>query len=131
MSGKYNIFHGQFVKHTDGSLQPAETCKAKYKLFLQDLEPGQTVGIFFEANEDDGTLDQLAKIHACIRELSMHSGEDFVEMKKTIKRNSGLCVRDAFGEEKFKSFADCSKKELGFVIEAIFTAGDFMDINFR
>ena len=118
MSGKYNIFHGQVIKQADGSLQPAETCKAKYKLFLKDLQVGQTVGIFFEA-------------HACIRELSMHSGEDFIEMKKTIKRNSGLCVRDAYGEEKFKSFADCSKKELGFVIEAICTAGDFMDINFR
>ena len=93
MSGKYNIFHGQFVKHTDGSLQPAETCKAKYKLFLQDLEPGQTVGIFFEANEDDGTLDQLAKIHACIRELSMHSGEDFRNEKDYKAKLRSLCKR--------------------------------------
>src|ERR1035437_10000013 len=102
--GKYNIFHGKFIKHADGTLKPDITCKAKYKLFLDALEPGQTTGIFLEANEDDGTLDQLARIHACIRELGKELGAEFNDMKKIIKKRSGLCVPDPFGEDIYKSF---------------------------
>lgn len=131
MSGKYNIFHGKFVKHADGTLKPSDVDKAKYKIFLEALEPGQSVGIFFEANEDDGTFAQLARVHASIRELAKATGHSFVEMKKIIKQMSGLCLDDEQGEEHCKSFADCSKDELGIVIQAINTAGESVGVNFH
>lgn len=134
MSGKHNIFHGQFYKGEDGKLTASGATKERYLKFIEALEPNQTVEAFFEANEDNGTVPQLAKIHACIRELAKEIGEPYEDMKLEVKRQSGLCVKKEVNGEQFmvcKSFADCSKEELALTIEAINRIGDMVGINFR
>jgi hypothetical protein len=65
------------------------------------------------ASADHSAL-QLAKVHACIRELAKESGYTFDEMKLLIKHNSGL---------EGKSFKDCSKDQLMLAIESCIQIG--------
>jgi hypothetical protein len=62
----------------------------------------------------DHSKAQLAKVHACIREIAKESGYTFDEMKLIIKDASGIAD---------KSFADCSKDELMLAIEACIQIG--------
>lgn len=103
-----------------------------HREFIKNLGEGQVVEVFFESYKDDGTNLQLAKIHACIRKLAEEIGFTFEEMKKEIKRRSGLAYGDLSTSNGYvKSFADCSLEELSLVIQTIIEAGDFVNINFR
>lgn len=132
---KHNIFFGQFAINNEGYLVPStKSDTVKLEAFKQGLGAGQIVDVFMEADEDNGTLPQLAKIHACIRELAKTTGYTFEDMKLEIKRQAGLCVRKELGGEVFmvcKSFGRCSKEELALAIEAILQAGDTVGINFH
>lgn len=121
---KHNIYHGKFVKNVLGTLTP--TSPEAYKLFLKGLSENQIVEVFMEANEDTGTVPQIALIHVCIRELAKEIGYSFEDMKKVIKEKTGLIMN-----EDYKSFADCSKEELALVIQSIIEVGDIVGINFR
>ena len=134
MAQKHNIFHGQFIKNETGGLNPISSVSAKYGEFIKGLETGQTVEIFMESNSDTGTVPQLAKIHASIRELAKEIGYSFEDMKLEVKRKSGLCIKKEYDNEMFmvcKSFADCSKEELALTVETIIQIGDVVGINFR
>lgn len=134
MAQKHNIFHGQFVRGENSGLSPISSVADKYSEFIKGLEPGQTVEIFMEANSDTGTVPQLAKIHASIRELAKELGYSFEDMKLEVKRRAGLCIKREYDNEMFmlcKSFADCSKEELALTLEAIMQIGDVVGINFR
>ena len=132
---KHNIYHGQFLKNLYGDLVPATPAdQMKYKAFKEAIEPSQVVEIFMEANEDNGTVPQLARIHVCIRELAKEIGYTFEDMKLEVKHQAGLCVKKEIGDELFmvcKSFAKCSKDELGLVIQAINQIGETVNINFH
>ena len=113
-------------------LYPLDT--VKHDGFLNGLEQGQIVDAFYDANKDDGTLAQLAKVHACIRQIAIDIGDNFEDLKFEVKKMSGLCVAKEINGEKFlvcKSFSKCSKEELGLVIETIIQIGDTVGINFR
>jgi len=129
---KHNIYHGKFIKNLLGTLTPISP--EKYKLFLDGISESQQVEVFMEANEDNGTVPQLAKIHVCIRELAKELGYTFEDMKLEVKRQAGLCIKKQIGDEMFmicKSLGDCSKDELGLVIEAINQIGETVGINFH
>lgn len=131
MSTKHNIFHGHFVKNGDKLVSLSES---SYKLFIKDIEEGQKVEIFMETDSDDGTVPQLAKIHACIREIAKEVGDTFEEMKKEVKIRSGLCIKKQIDGELFieyKSFGDCSKEELAMAIATINQIGEILGINFK
>ena len=53
---------------------------------MDKLSEGQQVEVFMGLTSDDGSIAQLAKVHACIRELAKESGYTFDEMKKIIKQ---------------------------------------------
>lgn len=132
MAGKHNIFHGQFIKKKDKLVIAGSD--TMYRMFVNSLEEDQRVEIFMEANEDTGTIPQLAKIHVCIRELAKEIGYSYEDMKLEIKRQAGLCVKKEFEGERFmvcKSFAHCSKDELGLALEAIIQIGETVGMNFR
>jgi len=134
-NNKQDAMFTTILKKEGGKLVHAiDTDKARYKLFEDFLEEGQRVEVFFDANKDDGTLAQLAKVYKCIRELAKEVGENFEDMKLLVKKQSGLCIIKEVEGEKYiycKSFADCSKSDLGGVIETIIQFGDTVGINFR
>ena len=108
------MFSGKFIKK-DGKLTYASPQdKLAYDMFLSKLEDGQIVDMYIDLASADHSKAQLAKIHACIRELAKESGYTFDEMKIVVKQASGL---------EDKSFADCSKDELMLAIEACIQIG--------
>jgi hypothetical protein len=124
LSGKY--------KKERGLLKPVTLAEAKqYEKFVSLLEEGTIVEFFYEMQNDDGTLPQLAKLHVMIKQLATHIGETFEDMKILVKDKAGLCLaREVSGKEYFlpKSFAECSKEELSLAIQAAMEIGE--QINF-
>ena len=124
------ILVGKYKKER-GLLKPITIASAKqYELFVSNLEEGDIVEFFYEKQHDDGTLPQLAKIHAMLKQLAMHTGESVENLKLLVKDRAGLCIaREVSGKEYFlaKSFGDCSKDELSLAIQAIIDIG--IDVN--
>lgn len=137
---KQNILHLQY-KVLDSKDEWGNPYKRLYPLdvakhdgFLNSLQNNQIVDAFYDANKDDGTLAQLAKIHACIRQIAIDTGDNFEDLKFEVKKMAGLCVAKEINGDKFlvcKSLSKCSKEELGLVIETIIQIGDTVGINFR
>lgn len=131
---KDNMFTTTLQK-VEGKLVYASAADEKlYKLFVDNLMPGQTAEVFFDANKDDGTLAQLAKIHKCIREIAKETGNDFEDIKDLIKVRAGFCFKKNIDGEiitKCKSFGKASKEDLAFVIEALIKLGDMVNVNCR
>ena len=102
----------------------------KFEIFVSNIPENTIVECFYEVQHDDGTLPQLAKIHAMIKELSTFTGETVENMKLLVKDKAGLCiVREVSGKEYFlaKSFGDCSKDELSLAIQALIEIGQSID----
>jgi hypothetical protein len=119
-------FNGKFIKR-NGRLEFSSLAVSKqHELFVSNIPDGTIVEFFFEVQHDDGTLPQLAKLHAMIRELSLHVGESFDNMKLLVKDKAGLCLaREVSGKEYFlaKSFGECSREELSLAIQAAIDIG--------
>lgn len=123
------MFTVKLVKRDGKLVYPDDKSKLNYQIFLDKLADGQQVEVFMGLTSDDGSIAQLAKVHACIRELAKESGYTFDEMKKIIKQHAGLCY-DAGDAEYCKSFGDCSKMELALAIEACVQIGREFNISF-
>jgi hypothetical protein len=119
-------FNGKFIKR-NGRLEFSSLAISKqHELFVSNIPDGTIVEFFFEVQHDDGTLPQLAKLHAMIRELALHVGEPFDNMKLLVKDKAGLCLaREVSGKEYFlaKSFGECSREELSLAIQAAIDIG--------
>ena len=144
MKQKEARLHMQFVVNQTVPLEGADPVtyldfkdkhsEDKFNEFMGRLIKDQVVDVFYDANKDDGTLAQLAKIHASIKQLALDTGYTFDDMKLEIKRLSGLCIKKEIGGDMFmvcKSFGKCSKEELSLVIEAIVQLGDHLGSNLR
>jgi hypothetical protein len=110
-------YTSRFVKR-NGKLYNLETRDNKaYELFVKTLEEGAVVDMYMSVEKDDGTLAQLAKIHAMCRTLASHCGETFEDMKLYVKDKAGLIIKDN-SQMVIKSFGACSKEELSMAIQA-------------
>ena len=99
----------------------------QFELFVSKIPENTIVECFYEVQHDDGTLPQLAKIHAMIKQLATYTGETFSNMKLLVKDKAGLCLaREVAGKEYFipKSFAESSKEELSLAIQAAIEIGE-------
>ena len=122
------MFSFKLTKKNGNLVHINESTKISYQLFLDKLQEGQEVEVFMGLTSDNGSLAQLAKVHACIRELAKESGYTFDEMKFIVKQHSGLCY-DGGGAEYCKSFKDCSKEELAMAIESAIELGRDLNLN--
>jgi len=112
---------GKFIKKNGRLTFLTPQDKLAYEIFVEKLQEGDKIDMFIEVYSPDHSKAQLAKVHACIRELAKESGYSFDDMKLIIKDSSGL---------NGKSFADCSKNELMLAIEAcIQIGGENFNIN--
>jgi len=115
-------FTGKYKKER-GVMKPMSIAVARQlEAFISHIPDGEIIEFFYEMQHDDGTLPQLAKLHAILKQLSMHIGETVENMKD----RAGLCIaRQVAGKEYFlaKSFADCSKEELSLAIQAAIEIG--------
>ena len=122
------MFSFKLTKKNGNLVHINESTKISYQLFLDKLQEGQEVEVFMGLTSDSGSLAQLAKVHACIRELAKESGYTFDEMKFIVKKHSGLCY-DGGGAEYCKSFKECSKDELAMAIESAIELGRDLNLN--
>lgn len=111
--------HAKLYKK-NGKLLPTDN-RTKYNMdkFINDLVENETVEVYMEVINADGTLPQLAKLHKMIRIIARELGYSFEDMKLLIKDRCGFCiVRSVEGKEFLhcKSFGDCSKEELDYAI---------------
>lgn len=100
----------------------SSTDETKYGIFKENLAEGTLVEVYMDVQSDDGSLAQLAKIHAMIRQLCSHTGDTFEDMKLIIKKRAGLCIEKELDGSRFlycKSFADASKDDLSLTIQAL------------
>ena len=122
----YKPLNGKFIKR-NGRLDFSSLAVSKqHEVFVSEVPDGTIIEFFFEVQQDDGTLPQLAKLHAMIRELALHIGEPFEDMKLLVKDKAGLCLaRQVAGKEYFlaKSFGECSREELALAIQAAINIG--------
>jgi len=128
------IFNTMLKKFGDKLIYARQSDEVIYREFVNKLEEGHMIQVFFDASKDDGTLAQLAKIKVCIRELAKETGNTFEDTEIEIKKASGLCiVREIEGEKYIviKSFGDCSKTDLSLAIQTIIQRGAFLGINFN
>jgi hypothetical protein len=105
---------GKFVKKDGKLIFMTPQDKLAYEIFVEKLQEGDKVDMFIEVYGPDHSKAQLAKVHACIRELAKESGYTFEEMKLVIKEQAGLAG---------KSFGECSKSDLMLAIEACVQIG--------
>jgi hypothetical protein len=116
----------------NGRLEFSSLANSKqFELFVSKIPEDGILECFYEMQHDDGTLPQLAKIHAMVKQLATFTGETFSNMKLLVKDKAGLCLaREVAGKEYFipKSFAECSKEELSLAIQAAIEIGE--QINF-
>ena len=127
---KFNIFSASLQKKDGKIIYPKNAEKKLYQEFVNALEDGQKITVYFEAHGDQGFFAQLCKIHACIREIAFEMGQSVPKTKKMIKEMSGLYFE--FGDTYYeKSFGHCDSREMTLVIQSIIEAGDAIGINFR
>jgi len=108
------MFSGKFIKNKGKLTFANPKDKLAYEIFVDKIPDGQIVEMYIDLASADHSKAQLAKVHACIRELAKESGYTFDEMKLVVKQASGL---------EDKSFADCSKDDLMLAIEACIQIG--------
>jgi hypothetical protein len=116
------MFSGKLKKQEKQLVFETSKDKLAYQIFIDKLADGQVIEMYLDLASADHSNAQLAKVHACIRELAKESGYNFDEMKKVIKKQSGLCYIQN-DKEYYKSFADCSSTELALAIEACIAIG--------
>jgi hypothetical protein len=122
----FKPFNGKFIKRNGRLEFPSLAISKQHEVFVSDVPDGTIVEFFFEVQQDDGTIPQLAKLHAMIRELALYLGEPFEDMKLLVKDKAGLCLaREVSGKEYFlaKSFGECSREELSLAIQAAIDIG--------
>lgn len=126
-----NHFTGKYVKR-NGQLEMVGLTRSKqYEVFVSDIPDGQMVDCFYELQQDDGTIPQLAKLHVMMKHLANHLGYSVEDMKLLVKDKAGLCLaRELSGKEYFlaKSFGECSREELSLAITAAIQIGE--EVNF-
>lgn len=122
------MYTGKLVKKNGKLTYEDNKTKLAYQIFLDKIPEGQIVQMYIDLADVDHSRAQLAKVHACIRELAKESGYTFEEMKVLVKKHSGLCI-ESEGVLECKSFADCSKDELMLAIEACIGIGRELNIN--
>jgi hypothetical protein len=125
MTQKKGILSIKLTKE-NGKLIHKDGDHSLYKIFIESLEEGQSVNVFFDANVDNGTYAQISKLKVSIRELATESGHSFEEMQLMVKEKAGLCWDDYC-----KSFSICSIEELNLAIQAAIEIGDHLNLNLR
>lgn len=103
--------------------------KLKYEIFIDKIKDGQIIDMYLDIADADHSLAQLAKVHACIREMAKESGYTFDEMKCLVKDQAGLAYKEGM-MKNYKSFAECSKDELSLAITACIEIGNLYNISF-
>lgn len=125
-----NSFFGKLIKKDGKLVHFREAERRLYENFIKEIPEGSIIEFYSEVQTNDGSLAQMAKIHAMIRDLANHTGYTFDEMKLYTKEEAGMCYTSPDDSKLIcKSFGDCSKEELNMVIQTLEEIG--RKVNFQ
>lgn len=99
-----------------------------FNSFVGNLAENTKLEVFISTDSDDGTLAQLAKLHANIKEISESTGETAETIKLWLKKRLGMVITTN-DEYYIKSFGDCSKSELSRAIQESISLGEGLGIS--
>lgn len=128
------MFNSLLKKSNGKLIHIVQADESRLKEYIKNLPEGIKVNMYIEVMTDDGSLEQIAKVHKCIRVLAEHTGSTFNEMKKEIKIRSGLHIVYVKPNETIEnelSFADCSREDLNIAIQSCIELGDELGLNLR
>lgn len=134
MKKKHFITYGKLIKKDGKLIHVSMSDAVRYREFEANIAEGQTIEYFMETITGDITNAQLARIHAMLRELSFVTGNTVEQLKLTMKKKCGLCIKKSLEGENFlvcKSLADCSSQEANVVINYLLELGDSLGIQLR
>jgi uncharacterized protein with ParB-like and HNH nuclease domain len=97
----------------------------KFEIFKESLKEGEIIDLFIARHGKEKSLAQLAKAHACIREIALESGQSFDEIKNYIKAKVGL----ELDNDTYMSFADCTSDQMTLVIQECIDLGKDLNLN--
>lgn len=98
--------------------------KLKFKMFKESLKENEVIELFVNRTSGDGSLAQLAKLHASIRDIAKFTGNSASDEKIRIKKKAGFCIEKTIDGDRYiicKSFGDCTRDELDYVINLVET----------
>ena len=127
MESRTALIYTAYLIKKNGKLsfrKPSE--QAAYKQFEESIPEGQSCEIYYSADVQEGTLSQLAAIHAMIRVLAKEVGVGENEMKEEVKRKGKYMTNG-----KYDSFADYNLEKLNSVKQTIYELAEFMGFNLR
>lgn len=118
----------KFKKNEKGELTPNSVSDEKAYVALQKMvEPNEVVEGYFTIEVDDAkTLTQLAKVHQIIKELAVHTGHTFAEIKQEVKKRAGLYIDEPNSDRTYRSFRHCNKEDLVRAIQAAIDLGQLV-----
>lgn len=90
--------------------------------FVSNLTEGDIVEVTFQEKEAHASKAQLAKLYACVTELSKYLGYTREEIKNLVKEKVEIYNEDD-PTKGYKSFSGYSKEELMQAIDAILQIG--------
>lgn len=123
-------YFGKLIKKDGKLLHYKEAERKLYENFIKEIPEDSVIEFYSEIQSNNGSLAQLAKIHAMIKSLANHTGYTFDEMKLYVKEEAGMCYTSPDDSMLIcKSFGDCSKEELNMVIQTLEEIGQ--KVNFQ
>jgi hypothetical protein len=112
----------RMVKEGTDLVYQQHSDKLKFKMFKESLKDKEVIELFINRTSGDGSLAQLSKLHASIRDLAKYSGNSASDEKIRIKKKAGLCFTKTIQGDTYmicKSFGDCTRDELDYVINLV------------
>ncbi len=89
------MFSGKFIKKNGKLTYATPKDKLAYEIFVDMISEGEVIDMFLEVSSPDHSKAQLAKVHACIRELAKESGYTFdVSISNSFKLKQLIKVLD-------------------------------------
>jgi hypothetical protein len=111
----------KFIKKNNKLELKDEKEQILFKDFINKLKENEEVEGIFIISSKNITKGKLALIHHQISVLASEAGYSFNDMKKEVKRNSGLSIKyineEGLEDEFFRSFSDCSTPEVDLILE--------------
>lgn len=114
------IFVGRWIKKNGRLEFHRGVNKSLFDSLVGQMRENQVIDFMVDFSNDDGSLAQIAKLKAGIRELARETGHHNIEIENEIKKNAGLYDEI---NKVHKSFAYCSNEELGAAIHVMIEFG--------
>lgn len=120
---KQNVYSSFLIKKNGRLTFKSAAHKLMFEKFVESLQEGQDIEIFYSAQEKLATAAKLAKVNIWIRTIAQEIGNTAEEVKKEMKRKAGFC-----NSVDCKSLGDMSDAELNSIMHVLQETAQFVGV---